>query len=57
MEIVKQVPEVMAAQIHEHLPVPLEEQAEESRRQLEEVKVALRNSYAHRPILSLADAH
>ncbi|KAI0745057.1 hypothetical protein C8Q76DRAFT_702307 [Earliella scabrosa] len=48
LEIVKQVPEVMAAQIHEHLPVPLEEQAEESRRQLEEVKIALRNSEARR---------
>ena len=45
LEVAKQVKEQMDAQMQEHLPVPLSEQAEESRRQIVEVNHALQNSY------------
>ena len=45
LEVAKEVKEQMDAQMQEHLPVPLSEQAEESRRQIVEVKHALQNSY------------
>ncbi|RDX48027.1 hypothetical protein OH76DRAFT_1353164 [Lentinus brumalis] len=48
IEVAKQVKDQMDAQMHEHLPVPLTQQAEESRRQIVEVKHALENSEARR---------
>ncbi|OBZ69690.1 hypothetical protein A0H81_10460 [Grifola frondosa] len=47
-EIAKQVKEQMDAQILEHMPMPLKQQAEESKQQLVEVKRALMNSEARR---------
>jgi len=47
-EIAIQVKQEVAAQIVEHLPVSLEQQAEESKRQLVEVKHSLVNSEARR---------
>lgn len=40
-----QVKKEVAAQIVEHLPISLQEQAEQSKRQLLEVKQSLVNSY------------
>ncbi|KAI0717286.1 hypothetical protein C8T65DRAFT_572214 [Cerioporus squamosus] len=42
LEVAKQVREQMEAQMHEHLPVPLAQQADESRQQIVEVKHACR---------------
>ncbi len=47
LEVAKQVKDQMDAQMDEHLPVPLGRQAEESRRQIVEVKHAFENSYAY----------
>lgn len=44
-ELVAQVKEQVRAQIAEHMPVSLQEQARESKSQLFEVKHALMNSY------------
>lgn len=52
-ELVAQVREQVNSQIGEHLPVPLEEQAKESRSQLIEVKHALMNSYVKLPVVYL----
>ncbi|KAF9485938.1 hypothetical protein BDN70DRAFT_794633 [Pholiota conissans] len=45
-EISKQVKEQVDEQITEHLPQSLQEQADESRRQLEGIKISLENSQA-----------
>lgn len=47
----------MRAQMHEHLPVPLEAQARESREQLAEVQYALKNSYVPPPNAPITHHH
>ena len=44
-EVLKQVEKQVNAQIVEHIPVGLQQQAEESNEQVREIKTSLTNSY------------
>jgi hypothetical protein len=44
-EVLKQVEEQVDTQIVEHIPVGLQQQAEESNKQVQDVKISLANSY------------
>ena len=44
-EVSKQVEEQVNAQIAEHIPVGLQQQAEESNEQVRDIKTSLENSY------------
>ena len=44
-EVLKQVEEQVNAQIVEHIPVGLQQQAEESNKQVQDIKISLANSY------------
>jgi len=43
-EAVKQVQEQVDEQIADHMPVSLKDQAEESKRQLQDIRISLENS-------------
>jgi hypothetical protein len=46
-EVSRQVKEQVDIQLSEHLPETLQQQADESKRQVDEIRISLRNSCAH----------